>query len=88
MDEKDANENFSLVLFQDVRFMEERSLVGVLKIAKSKVAPTESETSETIYRREQASRLADCILQTYKHYREESDKLIKDADFLQEIKEV
>lgn len=68
--------------------MEERSLVVVLKIAKSKAASSEGETSETIYRREQASKLADCILQTYKHNREESDKLIKDADFLQEIKQV
>lgn len=68
--------------------MEERSLVGVLKIAKSKAAPAEDETSEGLYRREQASKLADCILHTYKHNREESDKLIKDPDFLQEVKKV
>lgn len=68
--------------------MEERSLVGVLRLAKSKAAPTEGETSEAIYRKEQASKLADCILQTYKDNREESDKLIKDADFLLEIKQV
>lgn len=68
--------------------MEERSLVGVLRIAKSKVAPTEDETSEAIYRREQASKLADCILHTYKQNREESDKLIKDPAFLQEVKQV
>ena len=68
--------------------MEERSLVGVLRIAKSKAAPAEDETSEAIYRREKASRLADCILHTYKHNREESDKLIKDPEFLQEVKQV
>lgn len=79
------------LLSLDVKFMEERSLVGVLKIAKSKAAPAEAapaedETSEGMYRREQASKLADCILHTYKHNREESDKLIKDPDFLQEVK--
>ena len=68
--------------------MEERSLVGVLRLAKSKTAPAEDETSEAMYRREQASKFADCILHTYKHNREESDKLIKDPDFLQEVKQV
>ena len=68
--------------------MEERSLVSALKLAKSSVAPSEGETSESRFRREQAAKLADCILQTYKQYREESDKLIKDPDFLQEVKQV
>ena len=68
--------------------MEERSLVSVLRIAKSKAPPAEDETSEAMYRREQASKFADCILHTYKHNREESDKLIKDPDFLQEVKQV
>ena len=68
--------------------MEERSLVSALKLAKFSVAPSEGETSESRFRREQAAKLADCILQTYKQYREESDKLIKDPDFLQEVKQV
>ena len=68
--------------------MEERSLVCVLKEAKSNTAPSEGETSEARYRKEQAAKLADCILQLYKQNREENDKLIKDADFLQEVKQV
>lgn len=75
------------LLSLDVKFMEERSLVSVLRIAKSKAAPAEDETSEAMYRREQASKFADYILHTYKHNREESDKLIKDPDFLQEVKQ-
>ncbi|KAJ7384203.1 hypothetical protein OS493_022831, partial [Desmophyllum pertusum] len=66
------------LLSLDVKFMEERSLVCVLKEAKSNTAPSEGETSEARYRKEQAAKLADCILQLYKQNREENDKLIKD----------
>lgn len=85
---KEELKTLSVKLFSlDVKFMEERSLVSALKLAKSSIAPSEGETSESRFRREQAAKLADCILQTYKQYREESDKLIKDPDFLQEVKQ-